>query len=99
VEGTNHLPRTNVTTGLAKYQGNYTGVVGHISNQMAVGTLSRRGMKVVMLDQPDRLGTLLLASKFNGHGILRGECSFEVSASDITNLRGANHPDKDLAVL
>jgi hypothetical protein len=92
-EGTNHIPRTNITTGLAKYQGDFTSTVGHISNRMAVATLARRGLKVVMKDQADRLGTLLIASKFNGHGILRAECSFEIGTSDITGVRGANHPD------
>jgi hypothetical protein len=93
IEPTNHIPRTNVTTGLDKYQGDFSDVVAHVGNQMAVGTLARRGIKVVMKDQPDRLGTLLLASKFNGHGILRPECSFEIGITDVTSVRGANHPD------
>jgi hypothetical protein len=92
-KATNHIPNTNVTSGLAKYQGNFTSVVGHISNKMAVGTLARRGMKVILKEQEDRLGTLLIASKFNGHGILRPECSFEVATSDITGARGSSHPD------
>jgi len=93
---TNHIPKTNITTGLAKYQGDFSAVVAHISNQMAVGTLNRRGLKVVMLDQPDRLGTEIIASKFNGHGTLRCECAFEVATSDVTSLRGSNHPDVGL---
>lgn len=92
-KATNHIPRSVISSGNAKYQGDFSAVVAHISNQMAVGTLSRRGMKVVMLDQPDRLGTEMIASKFNGHGILRAECSFEVATSDITSARGASHPD------
>jgi len=90
---TNHIPKTNITSGLAKYQGDFTDVIGHIGNKMAVGTLARRGMKVVMKEQEDRLGTLLIASKFNGHGILRPECSFEIATSDITSVRGSAHPD------
>jgi hypothetical protein len=96
VEPTNHIPRTVISSGLAKYQGDFTATMGHISNPMAVGTLALRGMKVVMKDQPERLGTLLIASKMNGMGILRGECSFEVGTSDITGVRGANHPDVGL---
>lgn len=92
-QGTNHIPRTNITTGLAKYQGDFSATVGHISNRMAVGTLARRGLKVVMKDQADRLGTLMIASKFNGHGKLRCECSFEIATTDVTGVRGANHPD------
>jgi hypothetical protein len=93
VDATNHIPRTNLTTGLAKFQGDYSATMGHISNPMAVGTLSLRGLKVAMKDQVERQGTLLIASKVNGHGILRAECSFEVATSDITGVRGANHPD------
>ena len=96
--GCNHIPRSNITTGLPKYQGDFSTTVGHISNRMAVGTLARRGLRVVMKDQADRLGTLLIASKFNGHGILRAECSFEIGTSDPTGVRGDNHPDKDKVV-
>ncbi|MCW2317135.1 hypothetical protein M2322_002689 [Rhodoblastus acidophilus] len=77
--GTNHIPNTNITTGITKYQGNFSATVGHIGNKMAVGTLERRAMKVVMKQQDERLGTLLIASMFNGHGPLRNECSIELS--------------------
>lgn len=92
-KGSNHIPKTNITSGLAKYQGDFRDVVGHISNRMAVGTLNLRGMRVVMKEQADRLGTLLIASMVNGMGTLRDECSFEVATTDITGVRGANHPD------
>lgn len=76
-KGTNHIPKTNITTGLAKYQGDFSTTVGHVSSRMAVGTLERRGLRLVMKDQDDRLGTLLIASKLDGHGVLRPECSIE----------------------
>ena len=79
VKGTNSIPNTNVTTGRAKYQGDFRDTVGVIANQMAVGTLRRRGLRTTMTNQEDRLGTLLIASKLEGHGTLRGECSFEVA--------------------
>lgn len=91
--GTNHVPRENITSGPLKYQGNFSTTVGHIGNRMAVGTLESRGLKVVMKEQEERLGTLLIASKFNGHGILRAECSFECATTDVTGARGSNHPD------
>ena len=81
VKGVNHIPNTNVTTGNVKFRGNFTTTVGHIGNEMAVATLNRRGLKVVMKEQDDRLGTLLIASRFCGHGILRPECSFEVATA------------------
>lgn len=79
--GTNSVPKTNVTTGRAKYQGNFTTTVGVIANPMAVGTLRRRGLRVTMDNQSDRLGTLLIGSKLEGHDKLRPECSFEVASA------------------
>lgn len=80
-KGTNHIPSTNITTGLTKYQGDFTTTVGHISSMMAVGSLERRGLRVVMKLQEERLGTLMIASMFNGHGKLRPECAFEVATT------------------
>lgn len=79
IRGTNSIPTANVTTGREKYRGDFRNTVGVISNQMAVGTLRRRGIRTTMTNQEDRLGTLLIASKLEGHGILRGECSFEIA--------------------
>ena len=79
-KGTNSIPNTNVTTGLTKYRGDFSKTVGVIANDMAVGTVKRRAKKVVMKDQDDRLGTLIIASQLEGHGWLRPECSFEVSS-------------------
>lgn len=81
ITGANHIPNTNITTGLAKYQGNFTNTVGFISNPMAVGCLNRRGLRVTITDKEDRLGTLMIASKFNGFGTLRAECSFELATA------------------
>jgi hypothetical protein len=35
-----------------------------------------------MSEKDDRLGTLLIASKFEGHDWLRPECSFEVTTAE-----------------
>lgn len=87
-KGTNHIPFTNINVGLAKYQGNFSTTVGHIGTKMAVGTLERRAMKVVMKQQDERLGTLLIASMFNGHGTLRNECSIELCTDVDSGGRG-----------
>lgn len=79
IKGTNSIPKTNVTEGQSKYRGDFSNTVGVIANSMAVATLKRRGMKVTIKTQDDRLGTLIIASKAEGHGPLRGECSFEVA--------------------
>lgn len=81
IEGTNHIPKTNITTGLAKYQGNFTTTVGHISTKVAVGSLERKAMRIVMKDQEERLGTIIIASQFNGHGALRPEAAFEFATA------------------
>lgn len=81
ITGANHIPNTNITTGLPKYRGNFASTVGFISNPMAVACLNRRGLRVTITDKEDRLGTLMIGSKFNGFGTLRGECSFELATA------------------
>lgn len=81
LDWSNHIPSTNITTGLTKYQGDFTTTVGHLSSKVAVGSLERRGMRVVMKDQPERLGTIIIASQFNGHDVLRPEASFELATT------------------
>lgn len=81
VKGTNHIPNTNITTGNVKFRGDFTTTVGHVGNRMAVGSLNVRSLRVVVKDQPERFGTLLLASKANGLGKLRPECSFEIATA------------------
>lgn len=81
VKGTNSIPSTNITTGNTKYRGDFSATIGLIMNRMAVGTLRRRGVRVTMDTQNDRLGTLMIGSKFEGHGQLRPECAFEVASA------------------
>lgn len=81
VTATNHIPKTNINTGLTKYQGNFTTTVGFISTPMAVATLIRQDLKAIMKPQEDRLGTLLIATKFTGHDELRPETSFELATA------------------
>lgn len=81
IEGTNHIPKTNITTGLAKYQGDFSTTVGHLSTMMAVGSLERKAMRIVVKDQEERLGTIIIASQFNGHGPLRPEASYELATA------------------
>lgn len=76
-KGTNHLPSTNITTGNAKYQGDFSKTVGVISSKHAVGSIEVRGMRLVLKDFEERLGMLMIGSQLSGHGILRPECSIE----------------------
>lgn len=77
----NHIPNTNITSGPAKYQGDFRTTVGFISTPMATATLNRRGLRVTIKEQEDRLGTLLIASRLTGSDILRPECSFELATA------------------
>lgn len=81
VSGSNNIPKTNITTGLTKYQGNFTTTVGHFSSKSAVASLERRGLRVVMKDQPERIGTIMIASEFCGHGVYLPEASFELATA------------------
>jgi len=81
VEGTNFIPKTNITNGPAKYQGDFSTTVGHVGNKYAVGSLERKAMRVVMKEQEERLGTIIIASQLNGHGILKRENSFELATA------------------
>lgn len=80
-KGIIHIPNTNITTGPTKYRGNFTNCVGFISTEMAVGRLKRRGLKLVIKKQDDRLGTLMIASQLEGNGVLRQECAVEIATS------------------
>lgn len=88
VKGTNHCPTTVISTGNPKYQGDFSTTVGHVSTRMAVGTLERRGLRMTMTDQKDRLGTLLIGSMLNGHGKLRNECAIELRTDAIAGRLG-----------
>lgn len=79
--GTNHIPKTNITTGLAKYQGDFSTTVGHVSSRMAVGTLERKPITITMKEQAERLGTIIIGSKLDGHGKLRSECAYELATA------------------
>lgn len=81
VSGSNHIPKTNITNGLTKYQGDFTTTVGHIGTNMAVGQLRRSGIKLTIKDHEDRLGTLMIGSYLQGNGVLRPECSFEIATA------------------
>lgn len=75
----NHIPKTVISTGNSKFQGDFSKTVGFIANPMAVGILNVRGLKLTVGQKDDRLGTLMIASKLNGMGILRPETSREVA--------------------
>ncbi|MCA2979541.1 MAG: capsid protein [Myxococcaceae bacterium] len=78
---TNHLPSTNVTTGLAKYQGNFTTTQALVMTKAAVGSLELMAPSVRADYDPRRLGTLVVAKMAYGAGILRPACSIELRSA------------------
>lgn len=78
---TNALPRTNVITGVAAYQGNFSTTVGLVMNKQAVGTVKL--MDLAMESEYDirRQGTLMLAKYAVGHGVIRPECAVELKTA------------------
>ena len=77
----NNLPTTNVTTGVAAYQGNFSTTVGLVMQKQAVGTVKLMDLAVEMEYDIRRQGTLMVAKYAMGHGILRPECAVEMKTA------------------
>lgn len=80
---TNNLPKTNVNSGITKYQGDFTKTAALVMHPMAVGTVKLIDLAVDTQWDLRRLGTLLVARYALGHGILRPDCAVEVT-TDVT---------------
>lgn len=74
----NHIPSTNVASGPAAYQGDFTNTVASIFQRGAMGTVKLMDLGVEMEYDMRRQGTLIVAKYALGHGILRPECSVEL---------------------
>jgi hypothetical protein len=76
-----NLPKLNITTGEAKYQGNYTKVRALAIQKQAVGMLSLLGVKT----ETDRLvefqTDLFVTKMLYGGGALRPECAVTIAIS------------------
>lgn len=74
---TNHLPTTNITTGPAKYQGDFSNTAFLVMTKNAVGTVKLLDMAVESDYDIRRQGTLMVAKYAVGHDWLRPECAVE----------------------
>lgn len=74
---TNNLPSTNVTTGPAAYQGDFTKTAFVTTTADAVGTVKLMDLQSEMAYDIRRQGYLIVAKYLMGHGILRPECAVE----------------------
>lgn len=78
---TNALPSTNVVTGVAAYQGNFSTTVGLVMQKAAVGTVKLLDLATESDYDIRRQGTLIVAKYAVGHGILRGDCAVEIKTA------------------
>lgn len=75
-----HLPSTNVVTGPAAYQGNFTATEGVVFHTSAMGTVKLIDLAVEAEYDIRRQGTLIVSKYALGHGILRPESSVELKS-------------------
>jgi|TARA_R110002124_G_scaffold148368_5_gene313828 hypothetical protein len=78
---TNGLPSTNITTGVATYQGNFSTSVALIMNKGAIGTVKLMDLATESEYQINRQGTLIVSKYAIGHGIVRPECAVELKTA------------------
>lgn len=76
---TNNVPHENVTTGLAKYQGDFSKTAGIFMNRFAVGTVQLMDIAMESDWEPRRQGTFMLAKMAIGSDVLRPECAIETA--------------------
>lgn len=79
---TANLPNgTNVTTGPAAYQGDFTNTAALIMHKGAVGTVKLLDLAMETEYMVSRQGTLMVAKYAVGHGKLRPECAIELKTA------------------
>lgn len=78
---TNFLPSTNVNTGPAAYQGNFTTTAACVAQKGAVGTVKLLDLRFESQWLIEYQTTLMVAKYAIGSGILRPECSVEIKTS------------------
>ncbi len=78
---TNNTPRTNINTGLATYQGDFSNTVGPVVHKSAVGTVKLLDLAVESEYQIQRQGWLLVAKIAIGTDILRPESAVEIKTA------------------
>lgn len=78
---TNRVPSTNVATGLAKYQGDFSKTVAVVMNRWAVGTVQLMDIALEREYEIRRQGTFMVAKMAVGHDVLRPDCAIELKVT------------------
>lgn len=75
-----HMPNgNNITTGISKYQADFTDTVALIKNKWATGTVQLADISLESDYEPRRQGTFLVAKMAVGHDVLRPDCCVELA--------------------
>lgn len=78
---TNNLPNSNVATGPAAYQGDFTNTASIVWQRGAIGTVKLIDLAVESDYLIQNQATLIVAKLAVGHGILRPECAVEIKTA------------------
>lgn len=78
---TTSLPSSNVVSGPAAYQGNFSTTVGLVMHKSAVGTVKLLDLATEAAYDIRRQGTLVVAKYAMGHGVIRPEAALELKTS------------------
>lgn len=78
---TNNLRATNVATGPAAYQGDFSTTVALVMQKEATGTVKLQDIKLESEYLIEYQGTLMLGKYAVGHGILRPDCAVEIKTA------------------
>lgn len=81
IRKTNHLPSTNIVTGDADYQGDFSTTVGLVMHRSAIGTVKLMDLAMESDYDIRRQGTLIVSKYAVGHGILRPESAVELKTA------------------
>ena len=78
---TNNLPITDIQSGLAKYNGNFSTTSALVMHESAVGTVKLMDLSTEMEWDIRRQGWLIIAKYALGHGLLRPEAAVEIKTA------------------
>ncbi len=79
----NHVPTGQVTTGPAKYQGDFRTTVGLVFNKFAAGTVQLMDLAMEQDYEIRRQGSFFVASYLCGHDVLRPDCAIELATGAV----------------
>lgn len=75
---TNNVPSTNVATGPAKYQGDFSKTMGIVANKRAAATVKLLDLAMESEYEIRRQGTFMVAKYAVGHDTLQPDCAIEI---------------------